>query len=323
MGHVFRMLVLAQELVETGGCCVRFLTRPFARTLELVAERGFAAEILGEGEGNVFPFPPGFGADPPAVLINDILDTLAEYMEAVRPLAGRIANLDDQGAGLARADLVINSLPCRFVAPGGAAKARYLEGPEYLILAPEFQRRRPAGRPISNACASILVTLGGSDTYGYSIPVVQALRQLGELQRIAVVLGPAFQHHRPLAEAVEGDGRFQLSRSVPSLARVMESHELAITGGGMTLFEAAALGLPTLALASEDFERENIRWGQGRGFTRYLGEGRKLSPEAIAAEVQSLLGDWALRREMSLAGPRAVDGQGARRVAELILDKAP
>jgi spore coat polysaccharide biosynthesis predicted glycosyltransferase SpsG len=318
MGHVFRMLALAQELASAGGCRARFLTRPFARTLELVEERGFAAEILGEGEGNILPHLAGFGAEPPEVLINDVLDTSVEYMEAVRPLAGRIANLDDQGAGLARADLVINALPCRFIAPGGAVKARYFEGPEYLILAPEFQRRRP----VAGGCASILVTLGGSDTYGFTIPVVQALRQLGELQRIAVVLGPAFQHHHQLAEAVAGDGRFHLLRGVPSLARVMEGQDLAITGGGMTLFEAAALGVPTLALASEDFEQANIGWGQARGFTRALGEGRKLSPEGIAAEVRSLLGDPAWRREMSLAGPRTVDGQGARRVAELILDKA-
>lgn len=323
MGHIFRMLALAEEMARRGGCRAFFITEPDAQVANMMRENGFEAETIAAHEGNYIPAAAIIRDFAPEVLINDILDTSSVYMEAVRPLVGRIVNLDDQGAGLAWADLVINSLPSRFVTlPQSTTRSRYIEGPEYLILARDFQSAWGTCRPISSNCANILVTLGGSDTYGFSILVARALRQIEQLRRIEVVVGPSFRHQDDLAQAIAGDRRFVVSATVPSLARVMDTHELAVTGGGITLFEAAAMGLPTLAIASEDFERVNILWGQTKGFTCYAGEGWQLSEGDIANKVRSLLCDHSLRKALSQQGPKVVDGQGTRRVAEIILDKA-
>jgi len=55
------------------------------------------------------------------------------------------------------------------------------------------------------------------------------------------------------------------------------------------------------------------------GAARYLGDGRLIKPEAIGDAVTALLGDPAVRAEMTRAGRATVDGRGTDRIADAIL----
>ena len=57
------------------------------------------------------------------------------------------------------------------------------------------------------------------------------------------------------------------------------------------------------------------------GTVEYLGLGTEVDEEAIAAAVHGLLADAARRRQMSGKGRALVDGLGASRAAEVILDR--
>ena len=57
------------------------------------------------------------------------------------------------------------------------------------------------------------------------------------------------------------------------------------------------------------------------GTIEYLGLGPEVAEETIAGAVQGLLRDPDRRREMSRKGQALVDGLGASRAAEVILDR--
>ena len=98
--------------------------------------------------------------------------------------------------------------------------------------------------------SKIVVTLGGSDTYGVTIAVVRLLKAAGRCATI--IVGPGFEHNTELQ--LELDNNFILKRNVPSLIEEFSHHSLAITGGGITPFEANASGLPCIIIANENFE---------------------------------------------------------------------
>ncbi|MDP6700946.1 MAG: hypothetical protein QGH25_14950, partial [Candidatus Latescibacteria bacterium] len=250
----------------------------------------------------------------PDLLINDLLDTAHDYMAAVGS-GRRVLNFDDNGPGRHLATGTINALPCKMRMRDAGLNT--FQGPDYLLLGEEFAQQAPA-RALSQVPSSMLITLGGSDTYGNTVSAVSAVRRLRGIQHIDVIVGPAFAHQATLTQEIAGDGRFKVHIAVPSLADLMRRHEFALVGGGISLFEAGACGLPTMAVASEDFERENILWAQERGLTRLAGGGQPASADEIYEVALELLNDPQARADMAAQGPLVVDGKGKDRVVGIV-----
>jgi len=317
MGHVFRMVNLTMALRKEGIDDITFYSRADRQVARWLDEKDINLELL-ELDGKIQPpintMSKLHNVD---LLINDLLDTSVDYMTEMSNADCCIVNFDDNGPGRFLADCRINALPCKMESQENGDSARLYQGPDYLLLGEEFSRHTPI-RTINRDPKSILVTLGGSDTYGNILPVIAALQRIDKLQQVDVIIGPAFRCQDKLTEQLADDKRFTVQSSVPSIADIMRRHELAVVGGGITLFEAAACALPTIAVASEDFERTNIEWGEARGITRLAGDGQPASADSIFDAAQNLLEDWGTRRRMSELGPRVIDGNGQRRIVDII-----
>jgi spore coat polysaccharide biosynthesis predicted glycosyltransferase SpsG len=179
-----------------------------------------------------------------------------------------------------------------------------LRGLDYLILNPEIARWRRE----RSTLGSILVTLGGTDTYGATVKAVAMLRR--QRRSATVVIGPGFMHRATLDAELTPD--FILKVGVPSLIQEMSRHDLAITGGGVTAFEAAASGLPLIAIANEWFEVPMARHLAGLGVAHYAGHHSELTPAA-----------FELPRNipaMSQSGLAQIHLSGADRVCQVLME---
>jgi spore coat polysaccharide biosynthesis predicted glycosyltransferase SpsG len=241
MGHLFRALALAQAL-EARGAVVRFYVNDDANAARILQERGKAwravplLELKHAWEADLVR------SDAVRVWVNDRLDTDARHATRVLAAGARLASFDDRGSGAALVDLNIVALPQEAPAPG----RRLLSGFQYLVLDPAIagQRRQ------RSELRSLVVSMGGSDTYGITLEVMRALRV--RERAATVVLGPAFAHDAELAAVA--DAHFTIKRDVASLATEFAKHDLAITAGGMTPCEANAAGLPCIVIATEPWE---------------------------------------------------------------------
>jgi UDP-N-acetylglucosamine:LPS N-acetylglucosamine transferase len=107
----------------------------------------------------------------------------------------------------------------------------------------------------------------------------------------------------------------------PDVAAVLAGADAAVTAGGSTVFQLAALGTPALAVAQYGHQRANIDRAVAAGAAVDLGQREALSADRLAAAIAGLDADPGRRRAMSEAGRRLVDGEGARRVADLIVGR--
>ena len=245
MGHLYRSLTLADALMRRGHE-VRFLVNDHAPSMRILNDRGHSPEIVnlaaeaGGWEAGVV------GRLRARVWVNDRLDTHADHVQRVKATGVPVATFDDRGSGATVSDLNVAALSFEVEDKVRLEGGRVLRGVEYLVINPQI-----AGfRRLRTSIGSVLVTLGGSDTYGVTVKVVRLLR--GRSWRVTVVLGPGFMHHRELDEALPQG--FVVKHGVPSMIEEMALHDLAITGGGMTPFEANAGGLPCIVVANEYFE---------------------------------------------------------------------
>jgi spore coat polysaccharide biosynthesis predicted glycosyltransferase SpsG len=92
------------------------------------------------------------------------------------------------------------------------------------------------------------------------------------------------------------------------LAAEFAGHDLAITGGGLTAFEAAAAGLPTVTVANEEWEVAHCLHLQALGCSVFAGSHEKID--------LSLLDGPLDIAKMSMAALGAVDTEGVNRVCD-------
>lgn len=298
MGHLYRALNFAECLEENGEDYMILINADSAAT-EVLSQRGVPFETVDlDGAGWEAPVIKRLGV---TVWINDRLDTDEAHARRVRDAGVKLVTFDDRGGGAAYSDLNIAAL--YFGKEEKLEGETLVTGIDYLVLNSEIAGKR---RLRKNA-GRIIVSLGGSDTYGVTVKAVHILKKLGK--GATVHTGPSFAHRKELEAACEG-GSFEMMGSVPSLIDAFYEFDLAITGGGITPFEANASGLPCIVIANEIFEIENGRFLESAGSSVFAGYHTELDESVFAR-------DLPIER-MSEAGMRRITLDGASNVYERI-----
>jgi len=245
-----------------------------------------------------------------AILIQ--LDTPEEEGLLFRQHARLLVTLDDCGPSGALADLRFNVL---YPIEHALCDLRY------VALSPVFQKKHALAKPVRERAAAILVTQGGSDTYGFTPKIVSALKDMPAGTEITVVLGPNFSHHRELDAALTQCVRpFNRITGMSDISDLMLRADLAVSAGGNTLFELACLGVPSVVVCGEPFEVATAKRLEQQGFGLALGFGGDVAEHDIATAVRHLLEDRDVRSRMSASGKALIDGLGASRMADRITE---
>ena len=119
-----------------------------------------------------------------------------------------------------------------------------------------------------------------------------------------------------------GAGRVRHVTAPTGLAPWLARVDVAIVGGGVSLYEAVAAGVPTVAIPVVAAQRPTIRGFAARRLAVDAGgpgASRRLVARRVVQRFARLVRDVELRRTMHVEGPRAVDGRGAQRVSRVIV----
>ena len=157
----------------------------------------------------------------------------------------------------------------------------------------------------------VFVALGGSDTLKLSGPIVLALKDLDI--ELCVAIGPTNSHRREVEEVVRSVPRARLIRQVDYINELASS-SLAILAAGSSLWEAAALGVPSIGLIVVGNQSESARAAE-----RHL-----LMPIIdVRVELNLQLFIEVTRKELSAANRKSrapkIIGDGASVLAKLLI----
>jgi len=188
---------------------------------------------------------------------------------------------------------------------------RRLLGTRYTLLDRRVTRARAArSRRARSRRPRILIALGGGSQLGPIVrPLVRAILRAVPSAVIRVAAGFSCRTGRLPGGAV-------WVRPSGGLTRELAACDAAIVAGGVTLYEACAIGVPAAALAVVPAQRRAIRAFARRGAVIDAGSTFVASdaPERTARAVVRLLEEDEARRRAA-AARRLVDGRGALRVA--------
>jgi len=200
---------------------------------------------------------------------------------------------------------------------------RLLLGSRYALLRKEFQQQRSRVKK-SGPVKRILLTFGGGDDRGATLFCLKAIQFLGEeVERVVLLSSMNPRNEEIFTWCREGRDNVRIVIDAEETAPYMASADLAITAGGMTTFEMAALGIPVMILQIADNQVPITRAWQKCGYGVDMGCLDRLRPDYLQREMMSLMQNTTRRKAMAAAGLSLVDGQGTGRVARILLSESP
>lgn len=323
-GHVMRSLALAQAWRKAGGKAT-FVAAVLPTALDdLLRSHGFAIARIEAQTGDIedvlqtADHARKIGAE---CVVVDGYRFGPDYQRALKENGLRLMVVDDNAhLDMYKADIILNQniFADEEMYTAKASGAGLLLGPRYALLRDEFTQWTGWERTIAPSARNLLITMGGSDAENVTLKVVRALNKTGlsELPT-RVVVGPANRHRADILRESQGT---EILTEVESMSELMAWADIAISASGTTCWELAFMGLPSLLLVLADNQSSTAEGLNRAGVAKNLGRGSLISEDKITVSLMDLVGSSARRREMSEAGRQLVDGQGASRVVDALIE---
>lgn len=332
-----RCLTLADVLAATGARC-RFITRAHDGHLGgLIERRGFAADVLPLRQALPFSEPGYAGwlgadwqtdaADTIAAMSGGIADWLVvdhyaidrRWEATVRPHCGRILVIDDLADREHDCDLLLDQNVM------AEAESRYdrlvppfcgrMIGPRYALLHPAYADLHASMAVRRGPIRCVMLFLGGSDLPNMTGKALAAIvPMLNGTFHLDVVITATSPHAAEIRRLVDGLTNVTLHQSLPTLAPLIASADLAIGAGGATSLERCCLGVPSIIVTLAANQRPGAAELHRRGLVEWLGDESEVSVAALAAAVGAAL-NKGCDEAMSGRCLALLDGRGAERVA--------
>ncbi len=314
-----RVLALAEEAASRGLRC-RFALNDDAAARAFAAGRGFAdfRAVPPSPEEEVRFLIDAVGAAP---LVTDLRGKDPAFYRALRQAGVRLCAVDDMGEPLV-ARLVVNA---------GAAESlaryeeiwppqRFLLGTRYVPLPPAYADEPPAAD--DPARTRLLITFGGSDADDYTRRALRALAGVEALD-IDLVLGPAYPYvEAARALAAESPHRVDVYAPARDMLSLYRRARVALAAGGITQYELLSQRVPTISVPHVAREKAESDAFAARGAVVAFGAAALSPGGAAVREVLRLWEDEGRRRAMAEVGRGLVDGRGAARVLDAVIEMA-
>ena len=322
LGHLNRCINLGESLLEFGHDII-FICYEDSATKAALTKTGFDFQLI------PFKINDASNQDKELVFLRDISDSVdlflvdsynvdSSYFKHLNKFFSSMIYLDDLGLDF-DVDMVIN--PSCTVKENDYIAKDVLCGMEYVILGNEYRAGRIESLNTENH--SILVTMGGIDHYDLSSRVIPILEEISLSIQVNMVIGPYYENTESIKAAVKNSSlEVNIFENVSNISALILKSNLALTAGGFTTYELAAMSTPSIGIALWDNQKNNVTCLSSQGaliplyYTDSLEFGQQLKKVLV-----DLINNSNIRKRISTKARIAVDGYGANRIAKEITDR--
>ena len=318
LGHLTRCISLAHTFSDLG-CEITFILFNDNESIRRVRNSGFLYVCKDYKidnktylkDANYIRLLTGYD-----ILVVDSYQLNHEYFSLVSESFKQVVYIDDLNNNYP-VDIVVNS-SCR------ARKLNYtatltLLGMKYIIL-DKYYWNMPK-LVSAEVVGSIMITMGGVDHYDYSSTLLSIIENIRNDITVHIVIGPYYTNIDSINTVMRKSNLdIKLHFGLNNISEVIEQCDIAISGGGFTIYELAAAAIPSIGISLWENQNSNIKCLAS--YNAILPVYHKdNSMKEIGVHISNLVFDYNLRCSLREAGRRVLDGQGARRIARSVLKK--
>lgn len=320
MGHVMRCLVLAKELSKSSK--VLFICKEgdgysFQPGIDKIKDEGFKVVIVNEKkllEGmKIIKKNNHINC-----LITDSYDVDEDYFNKISDIFEYTVYIDDINICKLNVDCIINqninAKDLNYnINPNRGTKL--LLGTEYCMLREEF--RNKYHKKINKKVKNMFITVGGTDKDHISLKLLNVVKEFNIPIHLAI--GNAFEEK--LVEELEcireKYEHINLYKNA-NMSELMKKCDIAISTTGSTIYELAAMNLPTIGIVVAENQREVCREMDRRGIIIGTEDLIYTDHKKFKEIVLSLINDEDLRINMMKNQRNIISTNGVENIVKNI-----
>lgn len=325
-GHLMRCLTMAEALggLQGGREEILFLCAD-AESGALVRAHGFSVRVLESDyrdlEGELSAWEKITAVYPGHTIIVDSYHVTDAYFQSLQRY-GRVVLLDDLAEHAYPVDVVVNynAFARRefYEELYGGTTTKCYVGSAYVPVRRQFLNRSYRA---AEQVTDLLITVGGGDQDNIAGAILQKI--MGETYQYHLVTGAFNPHLARLQELAEVHPNIHVHYNVQDMAGLMGKCDLAITAGGTTIYELAALGIPFICFSWAENQEALTEYVGREGVGGYAGAWHKEKDKTLE-NLERLTAEYtasrALRDQCSRRGKELIDGGGAERLARVLAE---
>jgi spore coat polysaccharide biosynthesis predicted glycosyltransferase SpsG len=190
-----------------------------------------------------------------------------------------------------------------------------LFGPNFMLLRKDFLENRNKVRISDKPIKKILLVFGGSDDKNLTCKILPIL--LKRDYEVTIVLGPTNRKKNEVNELIKNHSNVKIETNVEMISDLFSKQDLVISASGITVYELATLGIPTIMVPIDDAQKETAKSMEIEGFGINYG-----SWDDNPTKFETMLlkmDDYDLRKHMHEVGRKIVDGSAVLRISDILL----
>jgi spore coat polysaccharide biosynthesis protein SpsF len=320
-GHLSRSLAVAEPLRTTHGAEVHFAFRGDDSAADTISDREFRVHWFSDEEPEDRWMEKLFAEFDPDALILDVRSDLSpECLSKWRNDGLFVVSIDDISSRRLEADLVFYPpVPQVGEMDWSGHHGEVVSDWRWAVVNAEFD---PADYRRSSGRSTVLVTMGGSDPHDMTHTAVQGLEEIRADFDAIVVIGDGYRYHDQLVDYLnESTLDPEIHRSSNDMPRLMAGADVAISAYGVTSFELAAMGVPSVQIGLTEDHVRAAKFLEREGMALCLGTYQSVEWKDITQATRTLLKCDEQRASMARSCRERVDNGGAKRIADRIIEE--
>lgn len=231
------------------------------------------------------------------IVVNDILDTEADYIEGLKDDGYFVVNFEDTGDGATKCDLLFNALY-----EWSVSKEDAYYGYQYECLRDDMYLY-PVRDAVAEKVENIVIGFGGTDINNATAKVLCCLNEITINSNVVInlILGVGYQYEAELTALIDDlnmNNQINIHKDVPLMASHLYDADLVISGNGRMVYEIVSIGTPLIVFSQTEREASHTFPKICPGI-KYLGNIQNVREEDICESFKMIIDSYSYRKKMN------------------------
>ena len=313
IGHLIRCLALSEELKKRGHKC--YILSEINNEITTNKIKEFQVEFYQiNGLEDLITFSKEKSID---WIITDCYNLTSDYIKKLKENF-KVLSIDDNAIINYYSDLVVNqNIGAEKVSYSSENYTKFLLGTQYVMLRDALLKRDE--KKEKDKVEKILITLGGADKDNFTFKILKTIKTINENIEVIAIIGPFNTFYKTFEEYIKDtNSNIKLIKSPDNMADFYFESDIAISAGGTSCYELAYYGIPNLIITIAKNQLNIAKELEDQGISIYIGDKKDVESEKIKEKIKELINNHSLRKNMGLNGRKIVDGQGKKRIIDVM-----
>ncbi|WP_244834826.1 UDP-2,4-diacetamido-2,4,6-trideoxy-beta-L-altropyranose hydrolase [Clostridium sp. BJN0001] len=320
LGHIMRMLVLADELRKSNEVifiCRNSKNNKFEAGIEKIYQNDFKILFIKEKDyiNDIISLQKEYKAD---LLITDSYDVSESYFNVLKPYFRFTGYVDDVNKMKMNVDFIINqNINAKELdySSNINLETKLFLGPKYCMIRKEFKEAFKL-KVVKDEVSDIMLTLGGMDDDNNTGKILKMIKDINK--NIHVVIGSAFSEEtiKSIENLSIGHENIYLYKNA-NMADIMRKCDVAISSCGSTIYELCSMNVIPIGIIVAENQRKTAEFMKSNELIAKIFNAQNLNSHDLINFLNNLLNNKSKRLKIFNNQKNIVNINGAK----LLVDK--